>query len=104
MNNKTLIGIVAVGAALFFLSKNKKKVARQSKISMSPAGMKPARIGANEKVSAQSFVRLTKRRIGFSYVPAKMLPDGKIEFSSPKAGLFTRYVLESGGRIFAEVA
>jgi len=104
MKKKTLLVVGAVAAVVFVLSKRKRGVAVSSRQRVAAPGMKPAKVNANEKVSAKTFSPLRKKRAGYIYVPAKMLPDGQIEFTSPKTGLFTRYVLQVGNRMFAEVA
>jgi hypothetical protein len=102
--NKNTILLVGAVAGIFLLSKRSGAAARPGvRVPTSPAGMQPARVGRNEKVTAKTFVVLRKQRPGFTYVPAKMLPTGLIEFTSPKEGLFTRYVFQSAGKVFAEI-
>jgi hypothetical protein len=65
--------------------------------------LKPVYVGASEKVSAATY-RMGRRRSGYMYVPAKILANGEIEFTSPVAGYFTRFVVtDNSGRRFAEI-
>lgn len=100
--NHLIIG-AAVLAALFLLKNKAGATTKGAVQAMSPAGMKAAPIKANELVSAKSFARLATKRQGYIYVPAKLTQTGLIEFKSPRPGLFTRYVVQSGGQILAEV-
>jgi hypothetical protein len=102
MKRGLLIGAVVVGGLILLSRKAKGKGFARPKLGP-PPGMKAAPVKAGEKVSAQTFKTLPKRRPGATYVPAKTLPNGLIEFTPTRNGKFTRWVVQQGDGVFAEV-
>lgn len=103
MNKKTMIILAVAAGALLLMSQSS---AGGGEIAPAMPGEPPpkmAAVGLNEKVSAQTYKLRKSRRSGYFYVPVTR--TGKtIEFVSPVAGYFTRYVVKDAtGRIFAEI-
>lgn len=66
--------------------------------------MKPAKIGANESVTAQTYRQIESRRSGMDYVPVDSgVVGGEISFKSPNGGTFTRNVVVEGGQVWVEI-
>jgi hypothetical protein len=64
----------------------------------------PAKVGANETVSATSYRIIANKRPGLQYVQATGTPGGVLSFTSPAAGRFTRNIVQESGALWAEIA
>ena len=101
--NKKLLTLGLVAGAAFLLLGKKAKGAGVSRPAVQPTGNMPA-VKQNERLTAKTFSVRNTRRSGHVYAPAKPLPDGTIEFVSPKTGFFTRNVYKApSGQLFAEI-
>ena len=108
------LAVGAIGAYLYFTRKTgaaaagagvkaSAGAAKAKPAAASTASKPPAPVGKGEKVSASTYVKITKRKTGMTYAKATGTLGGLLTFTSPIKGLFTRNVLVEKGVAYAEI-
>lgn len=98
---KWVVGALAVGAVLYWLSRGQTEVLPANKVAPRPT-VQPAAVRAGETVNATTYRRVAQRRPGFVYAPAQLVQN-RLLFKSPVNGIFTRNVVQLGNQLLAEI-
>jgi hypothetical protein len=96
-----LAAAAAVGVYLYWRSRSGPSVTANVTVTL---GLEPMSVTEGQAVSVDSYRLIKERRTGMTYAPATGALGGAVQFTAPKAGAFTRNLIQDSGGLAAEIA